>query len=99
MLGGRALPEGNGRIPADFPILTFTKLSILSWVSVISACGWIGAGSAIFRRNQDSRLLASAVAGLMMPASVALTLAALIVPPIQGGPRIFPVIRKSRSGR
>jgi hypothetical protein len=89
--------RATGRIPATSPILSYAKLSILAWVGVIFACGWIGAGSATSARNDDSRLLAGVVAVLMMPVSVALTFAAVIVPLIQGDPRTFRVIRKTRS--
>jgi hypothetical protein len=88
-----------GRIPANSPVLSYAKLSILSWVAVVFACGWIGAGSATSASNHDSRLLAGVVAVLMMPVSVALTFAAIVVPLIQGDPRTFRVIAKTRVGR
>jgi len=86
----------TGRIPATSPILDYAKLSILAWVGVIFACGWIGAGSAASDRNDDSRLLAGVLAVVMMPVSVALTFAAILVPLLQGDPRTFRVIRKTR---
>ena len=89
--------RATGRIPATSPIFTYAKLSILSWVAVIFACGWIGASSAASPRNDDSRLLAGVMAVLMMPISVALTFAAVIIPLAQGDPRTFRVIRKTRS--
>ena len=91
--------RASGHIPATSPILSYAKLSILSWVAVIFACGWIGAGSATSSRNDDSRLLAGVVAVLMMPVSVALTFAAIVVPLIQGDPRTFRVIAKTRGSR
>ena len=54
--------RATGRIPATSPVLSYAKLSILSWVGVIFACGWIGAGSATSARNDDSRLLACVMA-------------------------------------
>jgi putative flippase GtrA len=89
--------RATGRIPATSPILSYAKLSILSWVGVIFACGWIGAGSATSARNDNSRLLAGVLAVLMMPISVALTFAAVLVPLAEGDPRTFRVIRKTRS--
>jgi putative flippase GtrA len=89
--------RATGRIPATSPILSYAKLSILSWVGVIFACGWIGASSETSARNNDSRLLAGVVAVLMMPITVALTFAAVIVPLAEGDPRTFRVIRKTRS--
>ena len=89
--------RATGRIPATSPILTYAKLSIVSWVGVIFACGWIGASSATSARNDDSRLLAGVMAVLMMPVSVALTFAAVVVPLAEGDPRTFRVIRKTRS--
>jgi putative flippase GtrA len=88
--------RATGRIPATSPVLSYAKLSIVSWVGVIFACGWIGAGSATSARNDDSRLLAGVMAVLMMPVSVALTFAAIIVPLAEGDPRTFRVIRKTR---
>jgi hypothetical protein len=89
--------RATGRIPATSPILSYAKLSVLAWVGLFFACGWIGAGSATSARNHDSRLLAGVVAVLVMPISVALTFAALIVPLVHGDPQTFRVIRKTRS--
>ena len=89
----------TGRISATSPVLSYAKLSILAWVGVFFACGWIGAGSATSARNDDSRLLAGVVAVLMMPISVALTFAAILVPLVQGDPRTFRVIAKTRRER
>jgi len=89
----------SGRIPATSLVLSYAKLSVLSWVAVIFTCGWIGAGSATSARNGDSRLVAGVLAVLMMPLSVALTFAAIVVPLIQGDPRTFRVIAKTRGNR
>jgi hypothetical protein len=86
----------SGHIPGTSIVLSYAKLSILAWVGLFFACGWIGAGSATAARNDDSRLLAGVVAVLMMPVSVALTFAALVVPLLQGDPRTFRVIAKTR---
>jgi Glycosyl transferase family group 2 len=91
--------RATGRIPATSPILSYAKLSILAWAGLFFTCGWIGAGSATSARNHDSRLLAGIVAVLMMPISVSLTFAALVIPLVQGDPRTFRVIRKTRSAR
>jgi Glycosyl transferase family group 2 len=89
----------SGRIPATSPVLNYAKLALLAWVAVIFSCGWIGAGSATSTYNDDSRLIAGVVAVLMMPLSVALTFAAIVVPLIQGDPRTFRVIAKTRGNR
>jgi Glycosyl transferase family group 2 len=86
----------SGRIPATSLVLDYAKLSVLSWIGLFFTCGWIGAGSATSAHNDDSRLLAGVMAVLMMPVSVLLTFAAIIVPLIQGDPRTFRVIRKTR---
>ena len=86
----------SGRIPATDMVLSYAKLSLLAWVGLFFACGWIAAGSATSARNDDSRLLAGVIAVLMMPVSVALTFAALVVPLLQGDPRTFRVIAKTR---
>ena len=91
--------RATGAISATSPIFGFAKLSILAWVAVFFACGWIGASSAISARNNDSRLLCAVLAVLMMPASLALTFAAIAVPLIQGNPRSFKVISKTREAR
>jgi hypothetical protein len=86
----------TGRIPATSIVLSYGKLSVLAWVGLFFTCGWIAAGSATSRRNSDSRLFAGVVAVLMMPVSVALTLAAIMVPLLRGDPRTFQTIAKTR---
>lgn len=86
----------SGRIPPTAGVLNYAKLSVLAWVAVTFACGWTGASSAVSARSDDSRLLAGVLAVLMMPVSVLLTCAAIIVPLVQGDPRSFAVIRKTR---
>jgi Glycosyl transferase family group 2 len=89
----------TGAIPATSTIFDYAKLSVLAWVTVLFACGWIGASSSVSPRGNDSRLMSGVLAVLMMPASVTLTLAATIIPLMQGNPRTFKVISKTRSTR
>ena len=86
----------TGAIPATSPVFGFAKLSVLAWIMVFFACGWIGASSDISSLNNDSRLLSGVMAVLMMPVSLVLTFAAIAVPLIQGNPRSFKVISKTR---
>lgn len=89
--------RATGRIPATAGILNFGKLSLLSWVGLSFACGWIGASSAgALRRHDDSRMLAGVLAVIMMPLSALLTFAAILIPLAQGDPRTFQTIRKTR---
>ena len=69
---------------------------ILSWAGIYFACGWIAAGAAATAGNADSRLLSGVLAVLMMPVSVVLTFTAVLLPLLQGDPRSFRVIRKTR---
>jgi hypothetical protein len=89
----------TGRIPATAGILTYTKLSILAWIGVFFACGWIGASSSDGGRTGDSRLLSGVLAAVTSPVSLLLTLAAIVVPLMQGDPRSFAVIAKTRAPR
>jgi Glycosyl transferase family group 2 len=89
--------RATGRIPATAGILDYAKLSILAWVGVFFACGWIAASTP--GRSDDSRMLAGVLAVLMMPVSVALAFAGIIIPLIQGNPRTFRVIAKTRKER
>ncbi|HEV2376277.1 MAG TPA: glycosyltransferase family 2 protein [Streptosporangiaceae bacterium] len=89
----------TGRIPASAGVFDYAKLSVLSWVAVFFACGWIGSGSAISARNDDSRLLAAVLAVVMAPVSLLLTFAAILIPFAQGNPRSFAVIRKTWAAR
>jgi Glycosyl transferase family group 2 len=89
----------TGRIPATAGILNFGKLALMSWAGLFFACGWIGASSAVERRSPDSRMLAGLLAVIMMPVSVLLTLAAIVVPLAQGDPRDFQTIAKTRHAK
>lgn len=88
-----------GRIPGESPVFTAAKLSVLAWVAVFFACGWTGAGSRMFSRSNDSRLLSATVAVLMLPLSLLLTCAGVFIPLVQGNPRTFKVISKTRETR
>jgi len=81
------------RIPASSGALEWAKLSALSWLGLFFTCGWIGAGTA---RSGDSRLLAGVAAVAMMPATLVLTIAAIVIPLIEGDPRSFSVIAKTK---
>ena len=89
----------TGAIPASAPVFGYAKLSIIAWAAAVFACGWIGASSASPGRDDDSRLLAGVLAVIMMPASLVLTFAAIAVPLVQGDPRTFKTIRKTRDAR
>jgi hypothetical protein len=89
----------TGKIQATAGIFDYAKLSVLAWVAVFFACGWIGASSAQEGRGDDSRLLAGVVAVVMVPVSLLLTLAAVLVPLAQGDPRTFTVIRKTKGAQ
>jgi hypothetical protein len=87
----------TGRIPAAAGVLDYAKLSLIAWVGVFFACGWIGASAdAPGRRSDDSRMLAGVMAVLAAPASLALALVSIVIPLIQGDPRTFRTIRKTR---
>jgi Glycosyl transferase family group 2 len=89
----------TGRIPAGAGVLGWAKLSVLAWVGLFFACGWIGASAAHgTRRADDSRLLAGVTAVVMMPVSVALTFAAIAVPWVLGDSGTFQTITKTRGG-
>jgi hypothetical protein len=79
-------------------VYDFSKLAIISWLAVFFACGWIGASSRVSARNDDSRLLNAIAAVVMVPVGSLLTLAGIFVPLVQGNPRTFQVIRKTRGG-
>ena len=89
----------TGRIPADAGIFDYAKLSLLAWAGVFFTCGWIAAGSDHAIRRNDSRLLSGVLAVLMTPTSLLLTFAAIAVPLVQGNPRSFAVISKTRRAR
>ncbi len=86
----------SGAIPETSPVFDYAKLSVIAWVAVFFACGWIGASAAVDRRPDDSRLLAGVLAVVMVPVSLLLTFMAIAVPLVQGDPRAFKTIRKTR---
>lgn len=86
----------SGAISATSPVFDYAKLAVLAWVAVFFSCGWIGAGAATSGRSHDSRLMSGLLAVLMMPVSLALTFAAIGIPLMQGDPRSFKVISKTR---
>jgi hypothetical protein len=87
----------TGRIPATAGVLNFGKLALISWVALAFTCGWIGASAGgALKRDDDSRLLAGLLAVIMMPVSVLLTFAAILIPLAQGDPRGFHTIRKTK---
>jgi Glycosyl transferase family group 2 len=88
----------TGELAGQSSIYDVTKLSIIVWLAVFFACGWIGASSRVSSRSNDSRLLQAATAVLMLPVSSLLTLAGVLIPLVQGNPRTFQVIRKTRQG-
>lgn len=84
-------------LPATSVVYAVSKLAIATWLAVFFACGWINAGSVSTDRDPDSRLLSAVGAVLMAPVSSMMTLVVIIVALIQGNPRTFEVIRKTRS--
>lgn len=88
--------RASGRIPGSSPVFGLAKLSALAWVGVYFACGWAGASSRVSSRSDDSRMLAAATAVLMLPVSLLLTFAGVVMPLVQGNPRTFRVIGKTR---
>ena len=86
----------TGQMPAASPIYSVSKLSIAAWLAVFFTCGWIGASSRVSGRNDDSRLLNAIAAVVMVPLGSLLTLAGLFIPLVQGNPRTFQVISKTR---
>jgi hypothetical protein len=88
----------TGHLAGQSSIYDVAKLSIIVWLAVFFACGWIGASSRVSSRSNDSRLLQAATAVLMLPVSSLLTLAGVMIPLVQGNPRTFQVIRKTRQG-
>lgn len=86
----------SGQIPSTAGILNFGKLAMVAWVALFFACGWIAASTTHGRRSDDSRMLAGVMAVIMMPVSVLLTFAAILIPLAQGDPGDFKTIRKTR---
>jgi Glycosyl transferase family group 2 len=88
----------TGQLPGTASIFDVAKLSIVTWLAVFFACGWIGAGSGVAAKTNDGRLLQAALAVVMLPVSSLLTVAGVLIPLMQGDPRTFQVIRKTRKG-
>jgi hypothetical protein len=86
----------SGAIPDTSPVFDYAKLSVIAWVAVFFACGWIGASATQARGGDDSRLLSAVLAVAMVPASLLLTFAAIALPLVKGDPRAFKTIRKTR---
>jgi hypothetical protein len=84
----------TGRIPPTAGALDYAKLSVLAWAGVFFACGWVGAATA--GQTSDARLLAGVAAVMMLPVSLILSFAAIVIPLGQGSPRTFAVITKTR---
>jgi len=88
--------RATGRVPPTASFLNYAKLSVLCWAGLFFACGWIGASSDHAGRDGDSRLLSGVLAVLMLPVSVTLTFATALIALIQGDPRTFRTIRKTK---
>jgi hypothetical protein len=86
----------TGQMPGQSTIYDVAKLSIVAWLAVFFACGWIGASSRASDRTNDSKLMQAITAVIMLPVSSLLTLAGVLIPLVQGNPRTFQVIRKTR---
>jgi hypothetical protein len=89
----------TGRLPRSSAAYDVAKLALLSWLALFFSCGWIGAGSRVEARNDDSRLLHAVAAVVMVPVSSLLALAGTFLPLIMGNPGTFEVIRKTRGPR
>jgi hypothetical protein len=84
----------TGGIPPTAAAFDYAKMSLLSWVGVYFACGWVGAATA--GRTSDARLLAGLTAVVMLPVSLILSFSAIVIALGQGSPRTFAVITKTR---
>jgi Glycosyl transferase family group 2 len=82
-----------GYLPPGSPIYELSKLSILCWLLMFFYCGWVAAEH---KPTSDSRLLHAAIAALLSPVSSVLAFLVLVVTIVQGNPRTFEVIRKTR---
>lgn len=89
----------TGQMPSASPVYSVSKLAIAAWLAVFFTCGWIGASSRISGRNDDSRLLNAIAAVVMVPIGSLLTLAGFFIPLVQGNPRTFQVISKTRNSK
>lgn len=82
-----------GYLPPGSPIYDISKLSVLSWLLMFFYCGWVAAEH---KPTSDSRLLHATIAALLSPVSSMLAFVVLVITVIQGNPRTFEVIRKTR---
>ena len=82
-----------GYLPAGSPIYDLAKLAILSWMLMFFYCGWVAAEH---KPTSDSRLLHAMIAALLSPVSSMLAFVVLVITVMQGNPRTFEVIRKTR---
>ena len=87
----------TGQLPGSSSIFDVAKLSIVTWLAVFFVCGWIGASSRVDAKTNDLRLLQATLAVVMLPVSSLLTVAGVLIPLMQGDPRTFQVIRKTRN--
>jgi hypothetical protein len=86
-----------GALPPESPVYDVAKLALFTWLGVLFGAGWIGASGRVDGRNEDSRLLNALMAVVFSPLSCLVITAGLVVPLLQGNPRTFEVIRKTRS--
>jgi Glycosyl transferase family group 2 len=82
-----------GYLPPGSPVYDVSKLAILSWMLMFFYCGWVAAEH---KPTSDSRLLHATIAALLSPVSSILAFLVLVITVIQGNPRTFEVIRKTR---
>jgi hypothetical protein len=83
----------TGHLPSSFPAYGICKLAILSWLLMFFYCGWVGAEQ---KPTSDSRLLHATAAALLAPVTSTLAFLVLVIAVLQGNPRTFEVIRKTR---
>jgi hypothetical protein len=82
-----------GYLPSGSSIYDLAKLAILSWMLMFFYCGWVAAEH---KPTSDSRLLHAMIAVLLSPVSSMLAFVVLVITVMQGNPRTFEVIRKTR---
>ncbi len=70
----------TGELPRSSAAMELAKLSVLAWVGVIFACGWIGAAHWVSAGTDDSRLLGGVLAVLTLPVSALMTVAGVVLP-------------------
>jgi hypothetical protein len=87
----------TGALPVASSVYDVAKLAMITWLAVFFTVGWIGASGSVDGRNEDSRLLNALMAVIFSPLSCLVITAALFVPLLQGNPRTFQVIQKTRT--